>query len=258
MLFRSISDVQEVADEADSTVYTTTFTQQIDDIDTKGQAPRYELGVSISNNYVSNSISGTATDINSVSGTTITFNGITQISGVGFTTKLKVPDNDNNPTLITDFNDQDQNLTRDKTYILYGEYDSLSKQFTVGNNFSSDDSYALILIGDGRSLEDHLGVSDSNSSYPGSESPARVIDRDINRKYLNYAKENSGIIVTPNAASTVASIKLSTANDAPGRDPASFILYGTNEAIASADNSLGNGEAWTEIEIGRASCRERV
>ena len=48
-------------------------------------------------------------------------------------------------------------------------------------------------------------------------------------------------------ASTVASISLATANDAVERDPASFILYGTNEAIASADNSMGLDEEWTEI-----------
>ena len=58
------------------------------------------------------------------------------------------------------------------------------------------------------------------------------------------------IIVSPQAASTVASISGTTANDDVRRDPASFVLYGTNEAIASADNSKGDGEAWTEIASG--------
>jgi hypothetical protein len=70
-------------------------------------------------------------------------------------------------------------------------------------------------------------------------------------KYLNFGKENSGIIVTPDAgAKVVTGIQLRTANDAPSRDPASYELYGTNSAIVSAENSRGDGEAWTLISSG--------
>ena len=93
----------------------------------------------------------------------------------------------------------------------------------------------------------------SASNYPGGESPANAIDGNDGSKYLNFARTNTGIIVTPQAASTVASISLGTANDAAERDPASFILYGTNEAIASADNSMGLDEEWTEIASGDIS-----
>jgi hypothetical protein len=34
------------------------------------------------------------------------------------------------------------------------------------------------------------------------------------------------------------------------RDPASWALYGTNQAIASTDNSAGNAESWTLIDSG--------
>ena len=90
----------------------------------------------------------------------------------------------------------------------------------------------------------------SSSNYPAGEAPAKAIDGDVGSKYLNFAKTETGIIVTPQTASTVASISLTTANDDVRRDPASFILYGTNEAIASADNSMGDAEAWTEIASG--------
>ena len=93
----------------------------------------------------------------------------------------------------------------------------------------------------------------SASNYPAGESPANAIDGNGGTKYLNFARTNTGIIVTPQAASTVASISLATANDAVERDPASFILYGTNEAIASADNSMGLDEEWTEIASGDIS-----
>ena len=66
--------------------------------------------------------------------------------------------------------------------------------------------------------------------------------------YLNFARTYTGIIVTPAAASVVKSIGLSTANDAVERDPSSVAIYGTNDAIVSADNSLGEDENWTLID----------
>jgi hypothetical protein len=88
----------------------------------------------------------------------------------------------------------------------------------------------------------------SASNYPGGEAPIKAIDGDGSTKYLNTAKAYSGIIVTPAAASVVKSIALSTANDAVGRDPSSVAIYGTNDAIVSADNSLGEDENWTLID----------
>jgi hypothetical protein len=91
-----------------------------------------------------------------------------------------------------------------------------------------------------------------NSSYPAGESPARTLDQVATTKYLNFGRENSGIIVT-NAGGpvTVQALGLTTANDWPGRDPGSFELYGTNDDIISTDNSDGNGgENWTRIAIG--------
>ena len=41
-----------------------------------------------------------------------------------------------------------------------------------------------------------------------------------------------------------------TANDAVERDPTSFELWGTNDPITSADNSLGDEEDWTMITSG--------
>ena len=80
----------------------------------------------------------------------------------------------------------------------------------------------------------------SSSNYPAGEAPANAIDGNGGTKYLNFARTNTGIIVTPQAASTVVkAIALSTANDAVERDPTSVAIYGTNDAITSADNSLG-------------------
>ncbi len=90
------------------------------------------------------------------------------------------------------------------------------------------------------------------SNYPGAEGPGFVADQNATTKYLNFGKEGTGLIITPffYGPSTVQSIQFTTANDAPERDPTSYELYGTNDAIASFDNSDGMGESWTLISSG--------
>ncbi|UCG56564.1 MAG: PEP-CTERM sorting domain-containing protein [Phycisphaerales bacterium] len=90
----------------------------------------------------------------------------------------------------------------------------------------------------------------SNSSYPGGEAPPNALDRDSGTKYLNFGGPGSGFIVTPSDISLVSSFVLTTANDAEGRDPATWELYGTDDAISSVDNSTGLAENWTLIDSG--------
>ena len=92
-----------------------------------------------------------------------------------------------------------------------------------------------------------IGLVGSGSNYPGGEAPSSVIDGDSSTKYLNFAEERSGFIVTPGSPTIASSIVFTTANDAPERDPASFSIWGTNDTIRSGDNSLGNQESWTPI-----------
>jgi hypothetical protein len=56
--------------------------------------------------------------------------------------------------------------------------------------------------------------------------------------------------VTPAQAIMVQSFTITTANDAADRDPTTWELYGTNDAITSADNSIGMAESWTLIASG--------
>lgn len=94
-------------------------------------------------------------------------------------------------------------------------------------------------------VDSDLGV---DSSYPDAEGPFYALDQDSSTKYLNFGREGTGLIFTPEyGASVVRSIRFTTANDAPGRDPASFELYGTNDPIVSEDNSAGDAENWTLI-----------
>jgi hypothetical protein len=89
-----------------------------------------------------------------------------------------------------------------------------------------------------------------DSRYPGGEAPTNLIDGTLD-KYLNFGQVNSGFIVTPSAgATTVKGFTITTANDSAERDPTSYELYGTNEDIASGDNSVGDGELWTLVSSG--------
>lgn len=93
-----------------------------------------------------------------------------------------------------------------------------------------------------------------DSRYPGAESPPNAIDDDVNTKYLNFGRTNSGFIVTPSLGPSILdSFQITTANDAPGRDPTVWILYGTNDPITSEENSDGAGETWTPIDAGFVS-----
>jgi hypothetical protein len=104
-------------------------------------------------------------------------------------------------------------------------------------------------------------VAGSRSRYPGGESPAKAIDGIIppmgtgtGNKYLNFGIVETGLLVTPAAgATTVTGIQLATANDAIGfREPGSYALYGTNDAIdhMTSDNGDSTAFAWTLISQG--------
>jgi hypothetical protein len=86
------------------------------------------------------------------------------------------------------------------------------------------------------------------SSYPAAEAPPNCIDGDVNTKYLNFGEERSGFIVTPLVGpSLLDSLQVTTANDAVERDPVVWMVYGTNDAITTADNGDGSAENWTLI-----------
>ncbi|MBC7901133.1 MAG: carboxypeptidase regulatory-like domain-containing protein [Saprospiraceae bacterium] len=75
---------------------------------------------------------------------------------------------------------------------------------------------------------------------PLNEGVDKAIDNTMT-KYLNFIDEGSGLIVTPGAGSTVInSMRIYTANDFPDRDPASYLLEGSNNA----------GSSWTVISTG--------
>jgi len=101
--------------------------------------------------------------------------------------------------------------------------------------------------------------ADGGSRSPDAETVDHAIDG-VTQKYLNFGdgaggdEANTGFIVTPAlGSSVVGSFEITTANDSEERDPATWALYGTNEAIVSANHSAGTSENWTLIASGSVS-----
>lgn len=89
-----------------------------------------------------------------------------------------------------------------------------------------------------------LGVP-NDGDWPGAETPNLAIDNNTATKFLHFKGETepTGIQVTPAVGATVVTaIALTTANDAPERDPASFELYGSNESIDGPYELIAAGD----------------
>jgi hypothetical protein len=99
------------------------------------------------------------------------------------------------------------------------------------------------------------GFSGGVNNWPFAESPNHAIDG-VGQKYLNFGEFNTGFIVTPSIGSSVAgSITLWTANDAEPRDPASYELWGTNDAISGTSIPLSSFNLISSGGLGLPSSR---
>jgi MYXO-CTERM domain-containing protein len=110
---------------------------------------------------------------------------------------------------------------------------------TVVALYSAAASAAMIDItrpGDPLEIVNGINQGDGDAGPPpAGEVESHAID-DVGQKYLNFLDLNSGFKVTPSAnpgGLPVIGLNLYTANDAEPRDPASFILTGSNGDLAS-------------------------
>src|SRR4051812_41756348 len=107
---------------------------------------------------------------------------------------------------------------------------SRAEQFLTPNDF------IIAIDGVPDFYQDNTGGGGTSSMYPiSTESPDKAIDGDPATKYLNFGRMGGGFIVQPGSSSTVQSFKMFTGNDAPERDPTSYVLMGTNAPIVGAD-----------------------
>lgn len=113
-------------------------------------------------------------------------------------------------------------------------------------------TYTLLVLG-GLSIADSTDVTApgdviqgfvNDGRWPDNEAPANVIDDNINTKYLHFLSgaETSGFRVTPAQPNTVVvGLTLTSANDAPGRDPTRYELYGSNGTIDGPYTLISSG-----------------
>lgn len=86
---------------------------------------------------------------------------------------------------------------------------------------------------------DDLIVPTSLNS-PGGEDVAKAIDGTSATKYLNFDKLNAGFTVTPGVGRTVVTgLRLTSANDAPDRDPTSYVLSGSDDGRGFVEIARG-------------------
>jgi hypothetical protein len=73
-------------------------------------------------------------------------------------------------------------------------------------------------------------IEPTSFNSPPNEEVDKAIDRNSATKYLNFDKLNAGFTVTPmSSANVVTGLRLTSANDAPQRDPTSYTLEGSND-----------------------------
>ena len=88
--------------------------------------------------------------------------------------------------------------------------------------------------------EGTAGTAGDTNNWPGNEGPENVINGK-GQKYLNFGKQNTGVIVTPSGGQSILDgIQVWTANDAVGRDPTSYQVWGSNDPTVHASIASGN------------------
>ena len=80
-----------------------------------------------------------------------------------------------------------------------------------------------------------VGESNPQNNWPSSHPPEKAVDGDPTTKFLLFRNANVGLILSP-SNSTLAFNRLSfyTANDWFERDPASYVIYGSNTVLSSS------------------------
>ncbi|MCH2203958.1 MAG: PKD domain-containing protein, partial [Fuerstiella sp.] len=77
-------------------------------------------------------------------------------------------------------------------------------------------------------------VTPTSQNSPAAEQSPNAIDNNVNTKYLNFDKLNAGLTITTGGG-VVAGLTLTSANDAPERDPRRYKLEGSNNGGVSFD-----------------------
>jgi len=100
----------------------------------------------------------------------------------------------------------------------------------------------------------------TTNNSPAGEEVWLAIDNNPQAKYLNFDGAGSGFVLEPQVGLSVLNgLRLTSANDAPGRDPATYLLEGSSdgvlfETIASGDLPAFE-DRFAEVEVGFANSK---
>ena len=109
-------------------------------------------------------------------------------------------------------------------------------------------SPVVLQAGDITSPGDSFVGVPADGRWPGGEPPEAAFDDNVGTKYLNFrAKDDGGVPVgyriTPSRSQTiVGGLTFTTANDSPDRDPATYVLSGSNDSINGPYTLIASGE----------------
>jgi hypothetical protein len=81
------------------------------------------------------------------------------------------------------------------------------------------------------------GFAQPANNWPNAESPNLAIDGLVGTKYLNFNQLNTGLIVTPDVGSAsmaLDGLAFYTANDSPGRDATTYLVYGSPTTLSNS------------------------
>ena len=135
--------------------------------------------------------------------------------------------------------------------------DATSKFFVVASDSSGSVTSRVaslsVIVGSALFVpSDYLVQLPVGSRSSSDGAVANAIDGNYGSKYLNFATLNTGFFIQPGGQqSVVGGMMLVSANDAPGRDPASFLLQGSNDGtnyVTIASNAVPAFTARQQIQ----------
>jgi hypothetical protein len=140
-------------------------------------------------------------------------------------------------TLIT--TKQGYNLGQSASYTLTQEYPTNSQlqayapdsttPLAAGQTAAPTTNWQMIRTNTSPVVISNIYPTSNNS--PSNEGAANAFDGNVGTKYLNFDKQNAGVTVRLSQGRVVQKFTITTANDSPERDPASYKLYGSNDGV---------------------------
>ena len=124
----------------------------------------------------------------------------------------------------------DQKAWLEWSELLEKEKEFLARVRTTGKYSESHESLEKLatLVGSNDLTRKGNKVRSISGTFPKHQSPAQAIDDDPKTKYLNFEGNGSGMIIESRKG-VVEKIALTAGEDAPYRDPTSYVLFGSKD-----------------------------